>query len=401
MFETLENRTLRSVDLQGETLTITGTNAADAIVVNSVDASHVQVLINAVDQGSFYLPTGYGNESQIVIHGLAGNDTITVASAVKFDTVIYGEAGNDTISGGGGSDRIDGGIGNDSMMGNDGSDFFYNPTVITRLPSSDTDHFWGGFGQDFVSYQGRSTGVVVTLDGVANDGRATAVPGAASLEKDNVHTDVEGVLGSDNADYIVGNLFNNPLEGYGGNDTIYGSYGQDHIDGGSENDKLYGQDGDDMILGGYGSDSLDGGAGNDSLRGGMSTDTLVGGTGTDTADYQNHAAAIVVTLDGVQNDGYAGENEWIKSDVENVIGTQYDDTITGNNNANKLDGDSGNDTIYGLGGADTIFGGFGNDQIHGGSGNDSLDGGQDNDTLWGDAGIDTLLGGAGVNVLNQ
>jgi Ca2+-binding RTX toxin-like protein len=62
-----------------------------------------------------------------------------------------------------------------------------------------------------------------------------------------------------------------------------------------------------------------------------------------------------VTLDGVANDGSAGENDRVKSDVENIIGGTAVDTLTGNTLDNVItsrDGvadtvtcDAGNDTV--------------------------------------------------------
>jgi Peptidase M10 serralysin C terminal/RTX calcium-binding nonapeptide repeat (4 copies) len=59
--------------------------------------------------------------------------------------------------------------------------------------------------------------------------------------------------------------------------------------------------------------------------------------------------------------------------IENVTGTNFNDTITGNDAANTLRGGLGNDAIYG---------GAGNDSIEGGAGADTLDGGDfETDTL--------------------
>jgi RTX calcium-binding nonapeptide repeat (4 copies)/Peptidase M10 serralysin C terminal len=59
--------------------------------------------------------------------------------------------------------------------------------------------------------------------------------------------------------------------------------------------------------------------------------------------------------------------------IENVTGTNFNDTITGNDAANILRGGLGNDTIYG---------GAGNDSVEGGAGADTLDGGEfETDTL--------------------
>jgi Ca2+-binding RTX toxin-like protein len=55
---------------------------------------------------------------------------------------------------------------------------------------------------------------------------------------------------------------------------------------------------------------------------------------------------------------------------ENVIGSNFNDTIIGNTANNSLNGGAGNDTISGLGGSDTIDGGSGIDTLTGGAGID-------------------------------
>lgn len=79
--------------------------------------------------------------------------------------------------------------------------------------------------------------------------------------------------------------------------------------------------------------------------------------------------------------GGAGND--VISNVENVTGSIFNDTITGNNVANILNGDNGNDVLNGGGGKDSL---------NGGAGNDTLTGvGTEN----GVASIDTLAGGTG------
>ena len=79
----------------------------------------------------------------------------------------------------------------------------------------------------------------------------------------------------------------------------------------------------------------------------------------------------------------------------NVIGTAFNDTLTGNAVANTLTGNGGNDAIAGNGG---------NDLISGGAGNDSLQGGADNDLYLFDAntalGSDSLSDVLGVNTID-
>jgi serralysin len=70
------------------------------------------------------------------------------------------------------------------------------------------------------------------------------------------------------------------------------------------------------------------------------------------------------------------------SDIENLRGSVYGDTLTGDDNPNTLTGEEGNDKLAGKGGVDTIFGGDGNDKITGGT---------DADLLRGNAGDDTFI----------
>lgn len=94
--------------------------------------------------------------------------------------------------------------------------------------------------------------------------------------------------------------------------------------------------------------------------------------------------------------GYTIANQVV---IENAIGGDAGDAITGNASSNSLQGGAGNDQIDGAAGDDTLDGGLGNDSIQGGLGNDSMLGGLNNDTLEGGAGSDTLDGGLGSDSL--
>ena len=94
-------------------------------------------------------------------------------------------------------------------------------------------------------------------------------------------------------------------------------------------------------------------------------------------------------------------------DVENfanVVGTDRDDVLLGDERANEIEGGIGDDVIRGRGGDDALEGGRGRDAIRGGDGDDRLDGqggwddlrgGGGDDRLDGRRGDDNLLGGAG------
>ena len=76
------------------------------------------------------------------------------------------------------------------------------------------------------------------------------------------------------------------------------------------------------------------------------------------------------------------------TNFENIIGSYYDDVLTGDNNANNITGDNaesqsgeGADTISGLGGNDTLSGNGGDDQIDGGTGADTITTGSGTDTI--------------------
>ena len=80
---------------------------------------------------------------------------------------------------------------------------------------------------------------------------------------------------------------------------------------------------------------------------------LLGGAGEDLADYTSHAQPVALSLDGLANDGAAGEGENLGADIENLRGGSGDDTLTGDARDNVLDGGRGADTIAGGAGTDT------------------------------------------------
>jgi glucose/arabinose dehydrogenase len=186
----------------------------------------------------------------------------------------------------------------------------------------------------------------------------------------------------------------------------------------------------DILRGLGGNDMLFGGSGNDTLEGGPGADTLIGGPGVDTADYSASAAAVSVNLlTGLGSGGDAQGD--ILGGIENIVGSAFNDTLTGDNGGNALDGRSGADTLIGGPGVDTadysasaaavsvslltglgsggdaqgdilsgienIVGSAFNDTLTGDNGSNALDGRSGNDTLNGGRGNDTLTGGSGAD----
>lgn len=190
----------------------------------------------------------------------------------------------------------------------------------------------------------------------------------ATINGNNSSNNLNGTTAADDI-YAYGG--NDTVRAGNGNDTVFGGNGSDSLLGENGNDQLFGESGTDRLFGGAGEDSLYGGTGNDSLvggddndllNGGTGTDTLDGGAGIDTVDYSAETAAVIVNLTTGAASGSSSGND-VLSNVENITGSAYDDSLTGDSGANVIDAGAGADTIDAGSGSDTIFGGDGNDSI--------------------------------------
>jgi Ca2+-binding RTX toxin-like protein len=352
-------------------------------------------------------PKCFGKKATIVsnkatINGTKKDDVIVSNSRGGFNQ-INGKGGNDLICGGPMFDFIRGGPGNDKVRGNGDFDFL--------VGDGGNDHLYGdkndGDQADDAWYAFSLNPVNVNLETGRVTGEGT----------DTLH-DIAGVFGSQFDDTITGNGDTNFLWGNGGNDTINGGLGldlvtpgpgNDTVDGGSEanpvndSDILYVNDatgpatvdlqsntasGDGIgtdsvsafehVVGSSYDDSLDGsnasnmffgGAGNDSLngRGGFDYGGYWFAAGPVNANLQtNSSTGQVVMEDGVD----IGEGNDTFQALEGLLGSiSFDDTLTGDNQANYIDGDGGRDVMAGGGGNDWFVGGLGtNEQVDGGAG---------------------------------
>lgn len=208
------------------------------------------------------------------------------------------------------------------------------------------------------------------------------------------------------------------LNGTSGDDLLVGRTSADILSGGDGDDALSGLAGDDQLNGGAGDDVFEGGAGADHIDGGSNSAVGSSLSSGDTARYLQSSAITVDlgnTATGQSGGDAAGD---VLVDIENVVGSLTgNDSITGDDEANRLFGMGGDDALTGLGGEDVLVGdagddvlsggdgddnlsgGDGNDQMSGGADNDLLDAGEGNDILHGDAGDDTLVGGDGADQL--
>jgi len=160
------------------------------------------------------------------------------------------------------------------------------------------------------------------------------------------------------------------------------------IAAGTTIEDLYLGDGHDVATGNDQANLIDGGRGNDFLTGGAGADDLRGGKGSDTADYSTSSLAVQVNLGAGTAAGGDAAGDTL-TDIENITGSVFDDTLTGDNNDNALRGGDGVDDINGGQGADMLSGGTGNDDLSGDAGDDVLFGGLGDDSLTGGAGDDT------------
>lgn len=173
------------------------------------------------------------------------------------------------------------------------------------------------------------------------------------------------VLGTPAADVLVGTPLGETICGLAGDDTIRGEGG---------NDNLFGDEGDDRLNGGPGDDAL------------------VGGPGTDTGDYSGAPGSVDANLTTGAATGVGASTDGLFT-LENLIGSAFDDILTGDGGPNNLKGKGGNDKMNGRGGNDFLKGARGNDKGRGSGGNDTVKGGHDRDNLKGGTGNDTITGG--------
>ncbi len=187
------------------------------------------------------------------------------------------------------------------------------------------------------------------------------------------------------------------------NEVLLGAF----IRGGSGADVLDGGNRPDLLVGGEGRDVLRGHGGGDLLREGetaaavdvVDADSYVGGDGVDEISYSPGVGAVTVDLGGVADAGRAGEGDDIAADVENVVGTEAGDTLTGDAGGNVLRGQAGPDRLTGDEGNDTLDGGSGNDVLVEGGTPTAIDV-LDADALLGGPGADTVSypGAAAVRI---
>jgi Ca2+-binding RTX toxin-like protein len=264
------------------------------------------------------------------------------------------------------------------------------------------------------------------------------------------------LYGGEGDDFLQGTIANDTLDGGSGKDTasfVHAFNGGSttgvtvdlNVQGVAQNTVAAGMDtliGIENLVGSALNDTLIGNADANMIEGGLGDDTLIGGAGDDTASYAGAAAGVTVSLalqGSAQNTGSAGTDTL--SGFQNLLGSAFNDTLTGDAAENSLYGGAGDDILNpgaNAGGTvDLLDGGVGSDtasfadytagvtatlkggadgtalvggamiaslrnieNLLGGSGNDILTGDANANVIEGGLGDDVLDGGAGVDTLS-
>lgn len=268
------------------------------------------------------------------------------------DQYIDVGTGNDTITSGGSASKFD------QVLLGDGDDWAY-------LGGGD-DVLWAGDGDDTVD---QSSGDTVNDDKV--------------------------IFLEAGTDSFTGDVDNASVDGGDGTDTLNGGSGNDTLNGG-DNDPWE----DEVINGGAGNDILNGNTGRNLMDGGTGADTINGGSDWDIVTYESRTNGLTVTANNTANDGESGEQDNVKSNINEIRGGSGNDSLTSASTASYayLFGNAGNDTLNGnsVTAGDVIDGGSGTDTVNSYGGNDTInlvDGQSDsancgsgsNDTVFADA----------------
>jgi Ca2+-binding RTX toxin-like protein len=251
-------------------------------------------------------PISLNDVESVALNGKNGNDALIAPTIPPFDVTFNGAAGSDRIQapeeanawtvtgfragtlgdsilftsverllGGGEADTLTGPnqnsvwritgnnvgtvqgvrfIGFENLVGNNQNDVFV--LANGRGMSGQID---GGAGRNTLNYFAYTTAVNVDLAAHT----ATNISGGI----DNIRD----VFGGARADVLIGDQFDNLLNGRAGNDTIDGADGNNILIGGGGNDDLAAGTGRDLLFGGNGKDTLTGGTGEDILFSGPTT----------------------------------------------------------------------------------------------------------------------------------
>jgi len=209
------------------------------------------------------------------------------------------------------------------------------------------------------------------------------------------------LVGTADDDHLVGTPGPDVVVALGGDDRVDAGAGDDVVCALAGADRIDGGPGDDRIFGGTDSwwsdrgganrvgDRVSPGPGDDYVDLGADRRGTSGTLVRDTLDYSDLGHAVRADLSPEVGRVAAEGTDTVRVHGQlGVVGTAYDDTITGSPKADTLKGLGGDDRLEGRGGddwllpgngADVAAGDFGNDHIDSWAGADVLSGGPDDD----------------------
>ena len=397
------------------------------------------------------------------LHG-TGNDRDNYIRGNSFANVLEGGDGNDKLDGAGGADILLGGKGDDTYWlnnpgekvveyGGEGTDRVISSSSY-ELPANVENLTLKGEGLTATgnnlsnNYEVFSASdVIIEMEADKEKGGNDSVTSWVDFTLGNnvenltlTGTAVEG-HGNTLSNVLIGNQYDNRLDGGAGADTMMGGVGNDLYfvdDEGDQVVELSGQGNDTVVssisyalganveklildgtapinaTGNSLANTLTGNAGNNVLNGGAGLDRLVGGDGDDTYiqdGTMDSTPDSVVELVGKGTDTVISSlaNYTLASNVENLTlagnaningaGNGLDNLLIGNEGSNRLSGGLGNDTLKGGGGIDVLTDMDGNNRFYGGSGADQMSGGAGADMFFGGTGDDAITTGTGMDII--
>jgi Ca2+-binding RTX toxin-like protein len=345
---------LGSVDLTGVEVVGRGDffMAADSVIDHLTIAKGGSLAVHgtATDDIASFAGSGGG----VIFYGGDGNDRASTGGGIA---TLLGEGGNDTLSAGGdGKNHLDGGDGDDVLHGGDGRDHIDSGVGSDRINS--------GGGNDVIKLSVSLVGDVKTVNAGSGDDEIDAIHAVAAKGLGRIDGgDGNDVLvaNGDFSTYRVKNVETLQLDGkliasaatLNGFSTILA---QHQLLPADEKFELQLSHGGTFTW--HGSSTAEYGS-------------LTGSGGKDILDFS------------------AAGNEWLihgGGGRDQIVGTEFSDSISGGDGADVINSGAGNDQDYG---------GAGNDRIDAGEGDDFIDGGDGNDILIAMQGINDLKGGSG------
>ncbi|WP_282607709.1 spondin domain-containing protein [Pelagibius sp. Alg239-R121] len=318
-----------------------------------------------------------GDDAANELSGLEGDDELSGGRGG--DNLLGGE-GNDLLRGGGGNDVIDGGEGIDTISfsdigvdvnvtlnadGSGSADYIVNGNTVTDTFTG-IENVEGSANNDTIIANGGAPNAIdggAGNDFIAGGGGVDDLSGGEGVDTNsfiNIGTPVVANLAAGTASYQPAPGVT-VFEQFDGFENLDGSQNDDQLFGDGGDNALSGNDGDDLLIGRGGADDLSGGEGNDVLQGGGGNDALDGGEGVDTADFQDIGVAVTATLedDGTGVASYEVNGNTVQdslTSIENLTGSENDDSLSGNSEDNLLAGGAGNDELSGGDGNDVLRG---------------------------------------------